>query len=85
MSNYQSIYWDIDEAKLTSYSANLSSRTGKPDVTVVKIALEVSDNYRLSALLDGLRDIKTAQETRSKKKTGKPLLLAYKPDEGGAA
>jgi hypothetical protein len=86
---YHSLHWLSDEARLRSYSANLSSRVARDvrrDVAIVTVVIEITDTYRLGTLLDALRGIKQAQEQaespKQKRPSAKtPLLLTY--DDGG--
>ncbi|MDA8232836.1 MAG: hypothetical protein M0006_16010 [Magnetospirillum sp.] len=78
MREYCSIHWLSDDAQLKSYSASLSSRANRRDVTVVRIEIEVTNQFRLVSILEGLAEIRQQQEAAAapkKRAPKKPLLL----------
>ncbi|WP_024276022.1 hypothetical protein [Hyphomicrobium sp. 802] len=86
---FRSIYWDDKDARLKGFSSVTKDST----VAVLKIEIVVRDTYRLSALLDGLAEIKREQAAADKAAAAEvkrpkrraienkpPLLLTFRED-----
>lgn len=90
---FRSIYWDGDEARLRSFSA--TSKSGA--TSIIKIEIEVSDPFRLGAILQNLEELRREQNATSRpaptsppKRTASgrrainsqtPLMLTYRKDD----
>ena len=70
---YRSIYWDHREARLKSFTS--SSKSGSR--SIVKIEIEVSDPFRLGALLQDLEQI--LREQAADDKTSAPAPKRASP------